>query len=105
MVIFAMSINLNNSTQFTLEDVRTLIAQKDDSQDRQLRVMNDGTAVLSDDVGAVNLIGVLFRFETWNAGNDYVGAKAAQDNVWVTRIFDALKKNWPIPTTTYIDSF
>lgn len=100
-----MPLQLNNLEKFNLDGVRDLIAEKDDSQHRQLRVKNDGTAFLSDDVGADHLDGILFRFETWDAGNGYVGSKAAKDDDWVIRIYEALKNNWPIPTTSYIDSF
>lgn len=100
-----MPLNLNNPEELTLNGVRALIAEKDDSQDRQLRVETDGTAFLSDDVGAEHLDGILFRFETWDAGNGYVGAKAAKDDAWITRVYEALKKNWPNPTARVLDNF
>lgn len=98
-----MKIDLNQP--FTTEDVAALLASKDDSRHRQLRVDKNGVAFLSDEVGAQSLEGLAFRLETWNAGGGYTGPKAATDAGWVKRIEDALRKNWPNPAGTYIDWF
>ncbi|MCC4290638.1 hypothetical protein [Vreelandella aquamarina] len=98
-----MLLDLN--TPYTHDDVAELIASKDDSHDRQLRVSNDGIAYLSDDVGADNLDGVLFRLGTWDAGDSHVGDAAAAHQEWVSRIYNALQKHWPKPASTYIDHF
>lgn len=100
-----MKLDLNNPNQFTFDGVRDLIASADDSQHRQLRVTKSGIAFLSDAVGAESIDNLTFRFETWDAGNDYVGFAASQDHDWVTRIYEALKKNWPTPTDSYIDTY
>lgn len=63
----------------------------------------NGIAYLSDDVGADNIGGLAFRFETWNAGNGYCGETAASDGTWVQKVFEDLKENWPKPKSTYID--
>lgn len=98
-------LNLNNPMQFTPAGVKALIASKDDSEDRQLRITVDGIAYLSDTVGADDLGGILFRFETWDKENDYVGVKASNDAEWVARIYKALKENYPTPMQTYIDIY
>lgn len=98
-----MQIDLKDPTAFTLEAVRSLIASKDDKQHRQLRVTKNGIAYLSDEVGARNISDLAFRFETWNAGNGYCGAKAAADGKWVQEVYNDLKENWPNPKSTYID--
>ncbi|MGO2201221.1 hypothetical protein [Pseudomonas helleri] len=54
-----IKIDLNNRT-FTLDDVRQLIASKDDSVDRQLRVTDDGIAYISDITGAEHKDGLSF---------------------------------------------
>lgn len=100
-----MQIDLNNQNQFTLNGVRALIASTDDSQNRQLRVTNDGIAFLSNIVGNISTDNLAFRFETWDAGNDYVGSTASQDIEWVSRVYEALKKNWPNPKSSYIDNY
>jgi hypothetical protein len=100
-----MKLDLKNSAQFTLENVRALIASEDDSVNRQLRVTKSGLAFLSDSIALENLDDIAFRFETWVQGADYVGIAASQDETWVSRIYEALKQNWPNPTNTYIDSF
>lgn len=98
-----IEVQIDVRKEFTMEDVRKLLASKDDSQHRQLRVTNNGIAYISDEVGADNIDGLAFRFETWIAGNGYCGLKASQDASWVSEVFDDLKKNWPNPKSTYID--
>lgn len=98
-------IDLNTPGALTLESVAALIASKDDSDHRQLRVTAEGIAYLSDEVGATNVAGLAFRLETWSAGCDYVGQKASQDGDFVKRIYDCLKSNWPTPSDSYIDRY
>jgi len=98
-------LNLNDPKQFTLDGVKGLIASKDDSEDRQLRVTKSGLADLSDIVGADDVDDILFRFETWDAKEGFVGVKASNDTEWVSRIYEALRKNFPTPTKRYIDIY
>jgi hypothetical protein len=100
-----MQMDLNDPNDFTVANTGKLLASKDDSKHRQLRVTKNGIAYLSDDTGPENVEDLAFRLETWLAGNDYVGIRASQDQAWVKRIYDALKKNWPNPTDKYIDVF
>ena len=90
---------------FTKDDVRALLASVDDSQNWQLRVRKDGSAFLSADVGANKLDGILFRLETWDVGNGYVGPNAAADDDFVQRIYSVLNKNYPVPKSSYSDVF
>ncbi len=57
-----MQIDLKEAGALTLENVRRLIASKDDSRPRQLRVTLDGKAFLSDDYGNKNIDDLLFLF-------------------------------------------
>ena len=98
-----MQIDLSNPSALTIEAVRQLIASKDDSQNRQLRVTKSGIAYLSDEVGADNIQNLAFRFETWISGNGYCGHQAASNNDWVREVFDDLSANWPNPKSEYID--
>ena len=100
-----MRIDLSQPGALTLASVAALIASKDDSQARQIRVSVGGEAYLSDDVGHKNLTNVLFRLETLDAGNGYVGLQASKDQEWVGRIFAALDRHWPTPASSYIDFF
>ncbi len=51
------------------------------------------------------------RYETFEAGNEYVGPDAALDDDWINKLFDALRKQWPKAkarakaTVEYIDQF
>jgi hypothetical protein len=98
-----MQINLNQL--FTTKDVQKLLAFKDDSQNRQLRVTNKGVAYISDEIGNINIGGLAFRVETWIFGNSYVGKEAANDPVWVSRVEAVLRNNWPTPTSDFIEDY
>ncbi|WP_454812175.1 hypothetical protein [Labrys neptuniae] len=100
-----MKIDLNDPLSFTLENVAKLIASKDDSIHRQLRVTKAGIAFLSDDIDPASAYNLAFRVEIWNTGNDYTGDKASKDAKWVSRIYKLLKDNWPNPTDTFIHDF
>lgn len=98
-------LNLCDPKEFTIEGVRKLIASRDDSVDRQLRVSYKGIAYLSEKTGAEDREECLFRFETWDAGNGWCGPEIAADDRRVERIFNALKVNWPNPICSYLDSY
>ena len=66
-----MKINLNDSNDFTVENVRKLIASEDDTVHTQFRVTKDGYLFLSKDVGNRNLDGIVFRLETTAAYSRY----------------------------------
>ena|SRR2546422_117185 len=100
-----MTLNLNESENFTIERVRQFIASCDDSVHRQIRVTDGGIVFISDTVGASHTEGIAFCLESFIAGNDYFGAKASRDDKWVGRIHAALKNNWPHPSSPYIDAF
>lgn len=100
-----MIINLNNPSEFTVDNLRKLIASEDDSVNTQFRVTNDGKLFLSRVVGNQGLSGILFRLETNCVGNGYVGDKASKNDSWVNRIYNVVKKNWPEPEESYIDVF
>ncbi|MBC3486696.1 hypothetical protein HU750_13540 [Pseudomonas sp. SWRI50] len=98
-----MEIDLKKPGALNRQAVRQLIASVNDSTNVQLRVTLDGIAFISTtNVGNRNTEGLLFRLETWCAGNDYVGLKAASDDNWVNQVFNDLKENWPNPTSSYI---
>ncbi|MEG8235343.1 hypothetical protein [Pseudomonas orientalis] len=102
-----MQIDLNKPESLTLAAVRQLIASASDDEHTQLRVTKAGVAYISSGkvVGGVDIDGLLFRLETWAKGSGYVGNVAASDEVWVTQIFNALKQNWPRPSSDYIDIY
>ena len=101
-----MQINLNNPEGLALAAVRELLASATDDEHTQLRVTKAGIAYISSGiVGGVDIDGLLFRLETWSKGSGYVGIVAASDEVWVMQIFNALKENWPTPSSDYIDIY
>ena len=99
-------IDLNNPSEFTLEKVAAMLAAGNDAKMNQVRVTLDGVAYLSEGiVGNQQIDGLAFRLETFVAGNGYVGPGVADSRDFIDRIFRVLKKNWPTPSSTYIDVF
>jgi len=90
-----MEINLNDPNDFTRENLKKLIASKDDSKNRQLRVTDKGFLYLSDVVGNKELEGVQFRLETLAANTGHVGIEASEDEFWIGKLYEVIKKNWP----------
>jgi hypothetical protein len=98
-----MKLDLNRP--FITQDVADLLASKDDSHNRQMRVDLRGFAFLSDVVGKADLEDVAFRLETWGSGNGYTGPKAAANLRFVKRVEKVLRDNWPNPSMSYIEIF
>jgi hypothetical protein len=100
-----MKIDLNKPNELTLDNVRRLLASGDDRSHSQLRVSEAGIAYLSEYIGSERTDGLAFRLETFAARKGYVGTAASQDDEWVSRILEVLRKNWPNPASEYIDEF
>jgi len=100
-----IEIDLNNPNEFTLENVRQLIRAGDDNRNSQIRVRNDGIAYLSYVVGNQQLEGIQFRLETFQAGNEYVGIQASEDEHWIEKVFHTLEQNWSSKTSGYVDFY
>ena len=96
-----MSYNVHT---LTIEQLRDLIASGDDSHDNQIRITTSGDIFLSNIVGADDLDGIAGRFETYDAGNGYVGAEAAADQKFIEELFDAIQ-HWKESPRTYIDTY
>lgn len=97
------TIDLNDQTQLTKENVARLIGSENDDRNWQLRVRLNGVAYLSDIVGNLELDGLAFRLETWIQGNSYVGVPASEDDTWVETVYQLLKENWPKPKAALVD--
>ena len=89
--------------EMTLDDVRDLIGSADDGVDHQIRVADNGRVFLAETVGAKGLKGIQFRFETFDAGNGYVGHDAAENYQYIYQIYLTLKKNWENGYAGYVD--
>ena len=98
-----MRINVNNPSEFTIDNLKRLIASADSTIMTQYRVTKDGDLIISEDVGKQNLENILFRLET----NDIctVGKKASEDKLLVERIYSVIKENWPEPSFNHIDNY
>ena len=85
---------------FSLDDMKNLIKNGDDSHDNPIRVTKDGMIYLSQDVVAAdNLENIIFRLETFDSGLDYVGKAASEDNNLIKKLYNVImdnyKKGWP----------
>ena len=88
----------------TLEEFRKLIASADDSRDNQIRITKDGKIYISEEiVGAEDIEDLHSRYETYDAGNDYVGPNAAQDEAYVQRLYNEIKQDWDSGRKGYIN--
>lgn len=79
---------------FTIDKYKEMISQADDRIHNQLRVSKTGYVFISKEVGNQNLANVKFRFETFMAGNGYVGPKAASDSEYIKDEYDELMLAW-----------
>lgn len=96
-----------------VEELLELIKDCDDrATNHVLWVAKNGDVHVSripKDTPPVNLQDAQLRFETFEAGNEYVGPKAAEDRDWIGELFDTLTNSWPkakgAPVVASLDQF
>ena len=93
-----------NVDTLTIDQLRDLIAAGDDSHHNQLRITSSREIFLSDIVGLEHLEGIIGRFETFVAGNGYVGLNAALDQQFIESLFTAIQ-TWKKSPCSYVDMF
>lgn len=86
--------------KFSLDDMKELIKNGDDSHDNQIRVTKNGMIYLSKDIVATdNLENIIFRLETFDAHSGCVGKVASESKDLVEKLYNAImdnyKKGWP----------
>ncbi len=94
-------MNLNNNP--TVEELRDLLRRCDDQAGHHvLWVAKNGDVHVSRVPKDKKPVGfeeaepeMQLRYETFEAGNEYVGPDAAEDAAWVEQLFDALVQEWP----------
>ncbi|MDB5957512.1 hypothetical protein [Ramlibacter sp.] len=91
------TVDLNDPSQFTRDNIARLLGSVTDTQAWQLRVRADGTAYMSSAVGNLALDGVVFRMGSFDMGTGYVGPDAQNDRRWVDQVYRTLRENWPDP--------
>lgn len=106
-------MNLNNNP--THEQLRDLLRDCDDMAGHHLLwVKKNGEVKLSripvrDDPASFHDANMRLRCETFLAGNEYVGPEAADDDRWVSELFDRLLEEWPKakanPEVAYVGKF
>lgn len=87
----------------TLEQFREMIANGNDMHSNQIRVWPGGIVYLSRKVGADDIGGLQFRWETSQAGNGYVGPQAASKANFIQEEYLELKSDWKQRRIGYLD--
>ena len=76
---------------FDLKKYREIVSNADDRVNNQFRVTKTGFVYLSyKDTGFKNLLLIRFRWETYGAGNGYVGPVAASDSKYIEKGYKEL---------------
>jgi len=89
---------------FTKDKFRELISNADDRKFNQLRVDRNGRVYISHKhVGAEQIHGVKFRYETFVAYNGYVGPKAASDSHYMDEEYEEIILGWGGGIEGYVD--
>src|SRR5437879_5977790 len=108
-------MNMNKNP--TVEELRELVRACDDLAGHHvLWVAKNGDVHVSEvpkdrtPVGfQIDQPDMQLSYETFEAGNEYVGPEAAADDGWIKELFDALIKKWPKAKgkqkAEYIDQF
>lgn len=89
----------------TPEEFKDLIEIADDSVKNQIRVTEEGEIYVSTTVGDIDIAGLRFRFETFEAGEGYVGKEAAKDDRYLEGMYEDLKQYWFDGSRGYIEMF
>ena len=92
-----------NIETLTRNELLELIKNGDDTQNNQIRVTKTGIVFLSQTIGAEDISNLKFRFETFDAGNGYVGPLAAKDGEYIDELYNGLVATWKLNKTGYID--
>jgi len=80
---------------FDFNKCREMISNADDRVNNQIRVNKNGLVYISSKaVGAKDLTGVKYYFETFIAKNGYVGPQAASNLNYIKEIFNKIKLAW-----------
>ncbi len=97
-------MNMNNNP--TVEELATMVAILDDkAHSHKIWVSHDGEVHISRVPENEEHIraNAKFRYETLDAGNDYVGPNAAKDLAYVEKELNHLKRDWAKGAEGYID--
>lgn len=114
-ITLGIAMNLNQTP--TKEQLKSILSAADDGADHHiLWVDNSGdvrVTPLGDDINPAGwedkYPSTALRYETFQVGNGYVGAEAAEDDSHVNRLYRSLVNEWanwqPAQGPEYIDSF
>jgi hypothetical protein len=98
-----MTFDLSNPQEFTLANVRQLIASGDVRTATQLRVSLSGRVDLVPANKYDSNDRFAFRLTPWFPKDKRVGSEAARNDDWVIRVYALLRDNWPHPTSRLIN--
>lgn len=95
-------VNIEDITESIYKD---MIANANDCISHQLRVDWSGDIYISTITGAEEIEDIKFRWESWDAGNGYVGPRAASDHQYIKQSVKSLKKCWEDGVRGYCDYY
>ncbi|WP_156375769.1 hypothetical protein [Methylobacterium sp. Leaf125] len=91
----ASHININDPQTITYLSVRALIASEEDSADKNIFILSDGSVAILHQIGARSSNVTRVKLELSNGGNRRWGAKAVRDSDWIIKIHDELLRQVP----------
>lgn len=94
-----------NMNTLTREELIKMIKNGDDSHNNQIWVRENGDVFLSETTGTVDIYGLKFRFEAFDAGDSYVGPDAATDESHINKLYKDLQYAWESGRTGCVDDW
>lgn len=94
-----------NIRTLTKVQFKSMIANASDEIDHQLRVFSGGYVYISKKVGAEDIMGLKFWWETYDASYGYAGVVAASDGQYIAEMYNELKWEWDNGLRGYIDMY
>jgi len=95
--------NQVNLTYINYDIFRDLLSNANDNIRHQLRVTWSGDVYISTITGSEDIQDIKFRWESWDANNNYVGPFAASNSIYVEGLYRELLDCWSQGAEGYID--
>lgn len=93
-----MAATLDLKADWTDAEIATVIASVADDRDWRLEVSTEGIAFLhdmSEPTDGEYDETLHCYFELWTGGSDFVGPAAARDKIFISKLAEGLRKNYP----------
>ena len=91
--------------ELTENKLKRMITNANDNISHQLRVEENGDIYISTITGGKEIEDLKFRWETWQAYNNYVGPFAASDSDYIKSTVGYIRKCWEKGVSGYCDTY